>query len=360
MHLLPKANPLKEHLPATKAVISSVLQKLASEDFTGYMNLKAPGYDAFCIFALGNMVSVVSIEHSAHITGFDAFEHMLDKVFTSDAKINIYRMTPDLVMCSHALLQGEKIYSDEVIRQIDMKAIFADLKTRGLNGVVRFTADDRLAMLFFKNGTPIGFYTSGSQNIEASPEESRKIAAMPGAKLNVFSINPQTDIIPYDLLHMFDIDSICDNLSKKHAAPALTTPAITSAPEPSTIAPAPETAPEPAEVAPVDEPVAPVPTYESETIDPSTLFAPPDSTDLAKLIEDLQDVAVAYLSKSGKTVVERLIENAGGPSILQHQDETDRFLSMLFMESMKIDDHARIEEMIDLMRSEIVARAQNN
>ena len=128
MHLLPKANPLKESLPANKAVISSVLQKLASEDFTGYMNLKAPGYDGFCIFALGNMVSVVSIEHSAHITGFDAFEHMLDKVFTSDSKINIYRMTPDLVMCSHALLQGEKIYSDEVIRQIDMKAIFADIR----------------------------------------------------------------------------------------------------------------------------------------------------------------------------------------------------------------------------------------
>jgi hypothetical protein len=356
MHLLPKANPLKEHLQATKAVVSTVLQKLASEDFTGYMNLKAPGYDAFCIFALGNMVSVVSIEHSAHITGFDAFEHMLDKVFTSDAKINIYRMTPDLVMCSHALLQGEKIYSDEVIRQIDMKAIFADLKNRGLNGVVRFTADDRLAMLFFKNGTPIGFYTSGSQNIEASPEESRKIAAMPGAKLDVFSINPQTDIIPYDLLHMFDIDSICENLSKKHAVPPPTTTTAAPTPEPITTA----SAPEPAAENPVAEPVTSAQTDAPAEIDPSSLFAPPDSNELVKLIEDLQDVAVAYLSKSGKTVVERLIENAGGPSIFHHQDETDRFLSMLFMESMKIDDHARIEEMIDLMRSEIVARAQTH
>jgi len=356
MHLLPKANPLKEHLPATKVVISNVLQKLASEDFTGYMNLKAPGYDAFCIFALGNMVSVVSIEHATHITGFDAFEHMLDKVFTSDSKINIYRMTPDLVMCSHALLQGEKIYSDEVIRQIDMKAIFADLKNRGLNGVVRFTADDRLAMLFFKNGTPIGFYTSGSRNIEASPEESRKIAAMPGAKLDVFSINPQTDIIPYDLLHMFDIDSICENLSKKHAVPTSKPTAAVPTPEPTTVV----QATEPTAVATTAETDQPGPTYMPETIDPSAIFAPPDTTDLSKLIEDLQDVAVAYLSKSGKAVVERLIENAGGPSILHHQDETDRFLSMLFMESMKIDDHARIEEMIDLMRSEIVARAQNH
>lgn len=356
MHLLPKANPLKENLQANKSVVSNVLQKLASEDFTGYMNLRAPGYDAFCIFSLGNMVSVVSIEHATHITGFDAFEHMLDKVFTSDAKINIYRMTPDLVMCSHALLQGEKIYNSEVIRQIDMKAIFADLKNRSLNGVVRFTADDRLAMLFFKNGTPIGFYTSGSQNIEASPEESRKIAAMPGAKLDVFSINPQTDIIPYDLLHMFDIDSICENLAKKHATPAeKPAPEISAAKTAATVPVAEITTPTQAIA-----PVAAESINEPPATEPASFFALPDQADLAKLIEDLQDVAIAYLSKSGKSVVERLIENAGGPSILCDRDETERFLGMLFMESLKIDDQARIEEMIDLMRSEISVRAQNH
>jgi len=179
---------------------------------------------------------------------------------------------------------------------------------------------------------------------------------MPGAKLDVFSINPQTDIIPYDLLHMFDIDSICENLSKKHAVPTSKPTAAVPTPEPTTVV----QATEPTAVATTAETDQPGPTYMPETIDPSAIFAPPDTTDLSKLIEDLQDVAVAYLSKSGKAVVERLIENAGGPSILHHQDETDRFLSMLFMESMKIDDHARIEEMIDLMRSEIVARAQNH
>ena len=320
MQILPKANPLKEHLPANRAVITNVLKKLGEDDFTGYMNLNAPGYDAFCIFALGNMVSVVSIGHSGHISGFDAFEQMLEKVFTIGGELNIYRMTPDLMMCAHALLHGAKLFSDEVIRQIDMKAIFADLKKRGLNGVVRFAADDRLAMIFFKGGNPLGFYSNGAQSIETSPDESRKIAAMPGAKLDVFSINPLEDIIPYDLLQMFNIDKIWEHIAENRAA------AEAKPPQPE---------------------------------QPAADELPDQDEELSGLIEDLQDVATAYLSKSGGAIIEKQLLKAGGASILYDVNKTDLFLNSVHQDALLIDDEARIEEMIDLMRSEIAQRAHN-
>jgi hypothetical protein len=361
MHLLPKANPLKEHLPANRALVTNILKKLGDEKFTGYLNLNAPGFDAFCIFSQGNMVSVISTENLVSQTGFDAFEQMFEKVLSTDSMINIYRMTPDLVMCAHALVHGEKLFNSEVIRQIDMKAIFAELKDSGLNGVVRFSADNRTAMLFFKGGNPLGFYTDGSKNIDTSPEESRKVAAMPGALLDVFSINPEEDVITYDLLHMFDIESIWEEATRKLAAAA--TQNTQTAPPPDNTVTAPETT-EPTEVAVPESVAAPVSTtseaFSAEPEPPTQeTAAPPGEDDLQALVEDLKDVAVAYLSKSGGPAVEKMLENAGGPSIFYSRDDTERFLGMLLMESLKIDDHARIEEMLQLMRSEIEERVHN-
>ena len=49
-----------------------------------------------------------------------------------------------------------------------------------MNGVVRFYTDKRSAMMFYKDGTPIGFYHDGLRTIETTPDEARKIAALPG------------------------------------------------------------------------------------------------------------------------------------------------------------------------------------
>jgi hypothetical protein len=77
---------------------------------------------------------------------------------------------------------------------------------------------------------------------------------------------------------------------------------------------------------------------------------------LAELVEDLQEVAMAYLSREGRILIEKSISDAGGMSVLLDNAKTDAMLTHIEEEARVIDSHARIDEMIDLMRSEIAGR----
>ena len=81
-----------------------------------------------------------------------------------------------------------------------------------------------------------------------------------------------------------------------------------------------------------------------------------DDAKLAELVEDLKEVAMAYLSREGRTLIEKRISEAGGNSVLLDDDKTEAMLVKIEDEARSIDSHARIDEMIDLMRSEIVGR----
>jgi hypothetical protein len=77
---------------------------------------------------------------------------------------------------------------------------------------------------------------------------------------------------------------------------------------------------------------------------------------LTELVEDLQEVAMAYLSREGRILIEKRIAEAGGQSVLLDIDKTEKMLLQIEEEARVIDSHARIDEMIDLMRSEIAGR----
>ena len=322
MYFLPKANPLYEQISTNKVLLPDLLEKLAKGHFTGYLNHAAPGFESYCIFAKGKLICAVSSENGRDKTGFEAVTFMFDKVFSAGGEINVYRMTADLAMCSHALVLGTKVLKGDEVRQVDIKSVLARIKSQEMNGVVRFYTGERSAMMFYKAGVPIGFYHDGIRNIETSPDEARKIAALPGARIEVRSTKPVEELMLYDLLQMVNLHKLWE------AAGARQTSAQ------------PKTVPASASAAPQQ-----------------TITATGQSDEkLAELVEDLQEVAMAYLSREGRVLVNRCIDAAGGTAVLLNYDETEVLLRQIEDGAMVIDSHARIEEMVDLMRSEIAAR----
>jgi hypothetical protein len=75
-----------------------------------------------------------------------------------------------------------------------------------------------------------------------------------------------------------------------------------------------------------------------------------------ELVEDLKEVAMAYLSKEGKTLIEKYLGDAAAIAGLLDEVKLETLLKKIEDEALSIDSHARIDEMIDLMRSEIVGR----
>jgi hypothetical protein len=323
MYFLPKANPLYEQISTDKVLLPELLEKLGNGHFTGYLNHTAPGFESYSIFAKGKLICAISSEGGRDKTGFEAITLLFDKVLSSGGEINVYRMTAELAMCAHALLLGTMVLKGDEVRQVDMKSMLTRIKTQDMNGVVRFYTDTRSAMMFYKDGVPIGFYHDNGKSIETTPDEARKVAALPGARVEVRSTKPIEELMLSDLLQMVNVNKLWE---------AAITRRISSQPK--------------AASAPV-----------KETPPPQTIAAPGQNDEkLASLVEDLQEVAMAYLSKEGRVLISKCIDKAGGNTVLLENDKTEALLRQIEDEARAIDSHARIDEMIDLMQSEIAGR----
>jgi hypothetical protein len=198
-----------------------------------------------------------------------------------------------------------------------------------MNGVVRFYTADRYAMMFYKNGLPIGFYHNGSRAIETSPDESRKIAGLPGARLEVRATRPIEELMQYDLLQMVNLGKLWEAASSRQATSQIKETTFQ-------------------EIEPPSQP--------KEAPQPSAAPLGHSDDKLAELVDDLKEVAMAYLSREGRILIEKRIDDAGGCTVLLDNVKTEALLSRIEEEARVIDSHARIEEMIDLMRSEIAGR----
>lgn len=322
MFFLPKANPLYEQISTDKVLLPELLEKLGKGHFTGYLNHTAPGFESYCIFAKGKLICAISSEGGRDKTGFEALTLLFDKVLSKGGEINVYRMTADLAMCAHALLLGTKLLNGDEVRQVDIKGLLARIKGQDMNGVVRFYTDERSAMMFYKDGMPIGFYHDGIRNIETSPDEARKVAALPGARVEVRATKSIEELMLSDLLQMVNVHKLWEAAIVRRIS---SQPKAVSAPEKET---------------------------------PPQTVTPPGQNDekLALLVEDLQEVAMAYLSKEGRVLINRCIEEAGGNAVLLDNDKTEALLKQIEDEARVIDSHARIDEMVDLMQSEIAGR----
>ena len=217
MRFLPKANPLYEKIAADKIVIPVILEKLGKGGFTGYMQHLAPGFEFYGIFAEGKLLSALGSENGHDCNDFEALLLLFDKVISAGGEINVYRMTADLAVCAHALTTGPRMYTGEEVRQEEIKGILSRVKGQSMNGVVRFYTSDRSAMMFYKEGLPIGFYHDGADSIGSSPDEVRKIAALPGARFEICSTKTLDELMLFDLLQIVNLQKLWEAVRLRNA-----------------------------------------------------------------------------------------------------------------------------------------------
>lgn len=315
MRFLPKANPLYENIDAGRTVIPDVLEKLGSGGFTGYIQFETDGFEFYGIFAKGKLLCALSSENGREKTGFEAIAMLFDKVLSCGGHINVYRMTADLVVCAHAMVAGTRLLNGEEVRQVDIKGMLSRLKVQSVNGAVRFFTTMSSAMMFYKDGQPIGFYHKGAAAIESSPDESRRIAALPGARVEISSTKPLDELMQYDLLQMVNLQKLWETAKARSTVVRIKEQSV------------------------------------AEEL-PSAL----GEQQLAVLVEDLCEIAAAYLSRAGKTAVESCLKSVGGAAQLQNQAKRSAFLTKMEADGRTLDADARIDEMIDLMKSEIAGR----
>lgn len=218
MFLLPKGNPLFENLAVTKLKLPDVLSKLSTGGFTGYSSFVFQTSTVILVFEAGKLVSVLlEDKNGKRQNGFEALSALAELMVTSGSgAMNVYKLSKDLTMCIHALLEGETLYKAQELKLIDINSLLGKVKEDRMNGCLRIYTDEHSAMIFYKEGNPLGFFHDGSGDIESSSSESQKIAGLPGAKIDLFSTQSVEELMGINLLEVANIQKIWDTTVALH------------------------------------------------------------------------------------------------------------------------------------------------
>lgn len=291
MFLLPKGNPLFENLAASKLKLPEVLTKLSNGNFTGYASFVFQSSTAILVFEAGKLVSILLEEQNGKKkNGFEALSALAELLVTSGSgTLNVYKLSKDLTMCIHALLQGEILYKAQELKLININSLLAKIKSDRMNGCLRIFTDEHSAMIFYKEGNPLGFFHDGSSEIETSSTESQKIAGMPGAKIDLFSTLSTEDLMGVNLLEVTNIQKIWETSVAQHQS----------------------------EVEKLSR--------DREERDKKTT-----SLRIAELEEQVKIIVAEYVGKVSRGVVDKALSESGGNSCL-----TDEAGSVKFMASIE-------------------------
>jgi hypothetical protein len=318
MFLLPKGNPLHENIPVTKVRLPEILEKLKAGSFTGYLNFTFPAAVGVLFFEAGKMSSAMLERGVARASGLEAIAGLCDQIVAGDGSLDVYRLSPDLTMCLHALLHGEMLYKAQELRLIDVKGLLEKMKTQRLNGCLRIYTESRSALIFYKDGAPLGFFHDGSHNIETSATESQKIAKLPGAKIDVLSTRSTDELMHYDLLEIVNVERVWDSSVTRFAVE-----------------------------------------MEKRRREMEERAWLERDARLRELEEDLKEVASAYLGKIGRTLVEKELGERGGRSSLQQEADVTRFLAGVEKGAKLLTSLTKLKEMLETMQQEIASRANS-
>jgi hypothetical protein len=208
MILLPRGNPVREKVNPGKINMPDALGKLQKSGFTGYLRFEAAAGTGIIIFSSGKLISALYEEKNDHLIAYDAIARIFELSLAGLLILDIYKLSGELAMSIHALLHGNTLYKGQELKLIDIKALLGKLKVDKMNGCLRIYTDEKIALIFYKDGNPLGFFHDGSTDIETKADESMSVAKLPGAKVDVLSSGGADEIDLADLMASADLSAL--------------------------------------------------------------------------------------------------------------------------------------------------------
>lgn len=208
MLLLPRGIPVKEKIDPGRINLPEALHKLRSGSFTGYLRFDSAHATGIIIFERGRLISSLYEESGQRTIAADAIARIFSSSVAGVASLDIFRLSSDLALSIHALLHGNTLYSGKEIKHIDSQALLARMKEVKLNGCLRIYTQENIALIFYRQGTPLGFFHDGSKDLETTADNSLSVARLPGAKIDVINTTAADEQILADLIESIDLTKL--------------------------------------------------------------------------------------------------------------------------------------------------------
>ncbi len=314
---LPRGIAVYENVQAAQYEGPAILKLLKDTRLTGYAAFTYSATSANLLFDEGKLVNIVVESGKSRLTGFDALTALFDLLATEGGRLDVYRLSPALTRALLGFLRGTPLHEAQALKLIDRKALLENIRLQKMNGVLHIYTEDRSAMIFYKEGVPLGFFHDGTERIETSAAEFQNIAALPQAMVDVAKTVDVDDASLLDMLEMMNVEKIWQATLGRHAGRREA----------------------------LDREVA------------EKQRAAREAT-ASSLESAVTEIATSYLGKIGRALVEKEIASRGGRSALLDPSVADGFLGAVEKGAKLLTSASKTKEMVDAIRGELAEKSR--
>lgn len=295
MFLLPKGNPLAENVPISKLQLPEALEKLKNGKLTGCAMFDFPSADCALVYDEGKLVTAIVHRDGKEIKDQAALQLLVDlMLLSSSGSFSVYALSKDITLAVMAMVSGPATIDSQEIKLIDFKALLDRVKTEQMTATLKIYTADRAGLIFYRNGSTVGFFHDASNSIESSAGEVQQIAGLPGARVDLRTL-ADTDGFVLDLAGLVDIRALWEASTGNMFAPSVsaTTTEVTAA------------------------------------ILPDIQSSPAPKASMTEIETAIINLVSQYAGKLGRTLAEKELMNVGGITALKDPEKLQELLTAI-------------------------------
>jgi len=217
MIFLPRGVSVRQNVNPARINIPEAMEKLRVGAFTGYLRFDAQQGAGVIIFKSGKLVSALFVDSDSQsrLIAYDAISRIFEIAIIGDAILNIYRLVPQLAMEIHALLHGKYIYKEQDLKMINVRGLLDKIKSENFTGCLRVYTEERVTLIFYENGNPLGFFHDGAVELQVTADLAMSVAKLPDAKIDLLETACAGDLVLADLMASADLGPIWQRIRKR-------------------------------------------------------------------------------------------------------------------------------------------------
>lgn len=203
--LLPRGKLIKDEFNPGRMNWLEAIHKLQAGRFSGYLRCWDLQGRGVVLFVGGRLVAVRFAGEGEQLTGEEAFARIFSRSLSGDTMLSIYRLSQALALQLLGVVCGEVLFAAQHLALLDIPHLLHTLKHDRFNGCLRVCAGEDVALIFYQQGSPIGFFHDGATDLVQSVDLSESVAWQPGAMVDIIAGQSELAENLPDLMESLDL-----------------------------------------------------------------------------------------------------------------------------------------------------------
>ncbi len=202
---LPRGKLIKNEFNPVRMNWLETMHKLQTGRFSGYLSCRGLYGRGVVLFVGGQLVAVRFDGEGEHLAEQEAFVRIFDRSLSGDTLLCIYYLSKPLALQLFGVIRGEILFAAQQLQLLDIPHLLHTLKNDRFNGCLRVSSAEDVALIFFRQGNPFGFFHDGGTELVQDAELSESVAWQPGAAVDIIAGQSELSEDLPDLMKSLDL-----------------------------------------------------------------------------------------------------------------------------------------------------------